>query len=185
MSLILLILFAMLRSVVAPLYLIVAVGLEFAATLGSAVVVFQHAAGQPGVAFTLPLVLFLFVVAIGTDYNMLMSARLREGFEAGLPAKQAVARAIRHAAPPITAAGLVLAMSFGSLMIYDDQATKQTGFGMAIGILFASFVVSTLLVPALSALLGKRSWWPSQIAEDAAPGRPEPLRELRPLAHSE
>jgi RND superfamily putative drug exporter len=184
-GLILLILFAMLRSVVAPLYLLVAVGLEFAATLGAAVVVFQQAAGQPGVAFTLPLVLFLFVVAIGTDYNMLMSARLREGFEAGLSARQAVASAIRHAAPPITAAGLVLATSFGSLMIYDDQATKQTGFGMAIGILLASFVVSTLLVPALTALIGKRSWWPSQIAEDSAPGQPEPLRELRPLAHSE
>lgn len=184
-GLILLILFAMLRSVVAPLYLLVAVGLEFAATLGAAVVVFQHAAGQPGVAFTLPLVLFLFVVAIGTDYNMLMSARLREGFEAGLSPRQAVASAIRHAAPPITAAGLVLATSFGSLMIYDDQATKQTGFGMAIGILFASFVVSTLLVPALTALIGKRSWWPSQTAEHSAPSQPEPLRELKPLAHSE
>jgi RND superfamily putative drug exporter len=56
---------------------------------------------------------------------------------------------------------------------------------MAIGILFASFVVSTLLVPALTALIGKRSWWPSQIAEGPAPSRPEPLRELKPLAHSE
>jgi RND superfamily putative drug exporter len=184
-GLILLILFAMLRSGVAPLYLLLAVGLEFAATLGASVVVFQHAAGQPGVAFTLPLVLFLFVVAIGTDYNMLMSARLREGFEAGLSARQAIANAIRHAAPPITAAGLVLATSFGSLMIYDDYGTKETGFGMAIGILFASFVVSTLLVPALTALIGKRAWWPSEIARDPAPKQREPLRELRPIADSE
>jgi RND superfamily putative drug exporter len=183
-GLILLILFAMLRSVVAPLYLLLAVGLEFAATLGAAVVVFQHAAGQPGVAFTLPLVLFLFVVAIGTDYNMLMSARLREGFEAGLSARQAVASAIRHAAPPITAAGLVLATSFGSLMIYDDYGTKETGFGMAIGILFASIVVSTLLVPALTALIGKRAWWPSKIARDTKIEQRPPLRELRPIAHS-
>ena len=75
----------MLRSVVAPLYLLAAVGLEFAGTLGAAVVVFQHAGGQPGVAFTLPLVLFLFVVAIGTDYNMLMSDRLREEFARSRP----------------------------------------------------------------------------------------------------
>jgi RND superfamily putative drug exporter len=184
-GLILLILFGMLRSAVAPLYLLVAVGLEFAATLGAAVVVFQHAAGQPGVAFTLPLVLFLFVVAIGTDYNMLMSDRLREEFARRVSVKDAIANAVRYAAPPIMAAGLVLATSFGSLMIYDDQGTKQTGFGMAIGILFASFVVSTLLVPALTALVGKHAWWPSEIARHSAPKRWGTLRRLRPIAHSE
>ena len=69
----------MLRSVVAPLYLLLAVGLEFAATFGAAVLVFQHGLGEKGVAFTLPLVLFLFVVAIGTDYNILMSHRRLRG----------------------------------------------------------------------------------------------------------
>jgi putative drug exporter of the RND superfamily len=182
--LILLILIAMLRSAVAPLYLLAAVGLEFAATLGAAVVVFQHAGGQPGVGFTLPLVLFLFVVAIGTDYNMLMSDRLREEFAAGATPRDRVPAAVRHAAPPIAAAGLVLAISFGSLMIYDDHATQQTGFGMAIGILFASFVVSTLLVPALTALVGKRAWWPSEIARDTTPQPHQPLPTLRPIADS-
>jgi RND superfamily putative drug exporter len=183
-GLILLILIAMLRSVVAPLYLLAAVGLEFAATLGAAVVAFQYAAGQPGVAFTLPLVLFLFVVAIGTDYNLLMSDRLREEFASGVSVRQAVANGVRHAAPPIMAAGLVLATSFGSLMIYDDQETKQTGFGMALGILFASFVVSTLLVPALTALVGKRAWWPSPAAPQATPRQKDSLRELRPIAQN-
>lgn len=182
--LILLILVAMLRSVVAPLYLLAAVGLEFAATLGAAVLVFQHAGGQPGLAFTLPLVLFLFVVAIGTDYNMLMADRLREEFASGADARQAVAAAIRHAAPPIAAAGLVLATSFGSLMIYDDHATKQMGFGMALGILFASFVVSTLLVPAVTALVGKRAWWPSEIAREPTRRHREPQPTLTPVAES-
>ena len=182
--LILLILVAMLRSVVAPMYLLAAVGLEFAATLGAAVVVFQHAGGQPGLAFTLPLVLFLFVVAIGTDYNMLMADRLREEFTAGADPKQAVAAAIRHAAPPIAAAGLVLATSFGSLMIYDDHATKQMGFGMALGILFASFVVSTLLVPAVTALVGNRAWWPSEIAREPTRRHREPQPTLTPVAES-
>jgi putative drug exporter of the RND superfamily len=182
--LILLILIAMLRSVVAPLYLLAAVGLEFAGTLGAAVLVFQHAGAQPGVAFTLPLVLFLFVVAIGTDYNMLISDRLREEFASGATPRQAVASAIRHAAPPITAAGLVLATSFGSLMIYDDHATKQMGFGMALGILFASFVVSTLLVPALTALVGKHAWWPSDIAREPGNKPREPRPTLTPIPHS-
>ncbi len=164
--------------------LLAAVGLEFAGTLGAAVVVFQHAGAQPGVAFTLPLVLFLFVVAIGTDYNMLMSDRLREEFASGATPRQAVAAAIRQAAPPIAAAGLVLATSFGSLLIYDDHATQQTGFGMAIGILFASFIVSTLLVPALTALIGKRAWWPSEIARDTTPQPRESLHTLRPIADS-
>jgi RND superfamily putative drug exporter len=184
--LILLILVAMLRSVVAPMYLLAAVGLEFAATLGAAVVVFQHVAGQPGLAFTLPLVLFLFVVAIGTDYNMLISDRLREEFATGATPRQAVAAAIRHAAPPIAAAGLVLATSFGTLMMYDDQATRQMGFGMALGIMFASFVVSTVLVPALTALVGKRAWWPSKIAHEPLPTRPrEPRPTLTSVAETE
>jgi RND superfamily putative drug exporter len=183
-GLILLVLFAMLRSAVAPLYLLMAVGLEFAATLGAAVIVFQHAAGQPG-TFTLPLVLFLFVVAIGTDYNRLMFARVSDGFQAGLSARHAVASAIGHAAPPITAAGLVLAASFGSMMIYDDYGSKEIGFGMAIG----------SCSPRSSS---RRSWaqrspHPSASApggQARSPGtrRPrsrKPLRGLRPIAHSE
>ena len=94
----------MLRSVVAPLYLLLAVGLEFAATFGAAVLVFQHGLGEKGVAFTLPLVLFLFVVAIGTDYNILMSHRLREEREPGRPiARRPLApsgRSPRRSPPP-------------------------------------------------------------------------------------
>jgi putative drug exporter of the RND superfamily len=158
--LILIILVALLRSVVAPVYLIVAVALEFASTLGAAALLFQHGLGQPGVAFTMPLVLFLFVVALGTDYNILMSSRLREEERNGTPAREAVAAAFSHAAPAIAAAGLILASSFGTLAIYHDQGTKQMGFAMATGILIASFVVSSLLVPATAALVGRRAWWP-------------------------
>jgi RND superfamily putative drug exporter len=148
-------------------------------------VVFQRAAGQPGVAFTLPLVLFLFVVAIGTDYNMLISDRLREEFATGAAPRRAVAAAMRHAIPPITAAGLVLATSFGTLMIYDDHSTQQMGFGMALGIVFASLVVSTLLVPALTALAGKRAWWPSHIAREPNRTPQEPRPTLQPIADTE
>jgi putative drug exporter of the RND superfamily len=176
--LILLILFVMLRSVVAPLYLLLAVGLEFAATFGAAVLVFQHGLGDPGVAFTLPLVLFLFVVAIGTDYNILIAHRLREERKAGASRRVATARAVQHVAPAITAAGLALAASFGTLMLYHDTATKQIGFGMAVGILLASFVVSTLLVPAVTTLVGDRAWWPARGARSPA-DRPRSTGALR------
>ena len=110
----------------------------------------RRSAGATGVAFTLPLVLFLFVVALGTDYNILMTARLREEMLAGASPREAVAEAVRHVAPAIAAAGLVLASSFGTLMLQADEGARQMGFAMAFGILIASLVVSSVLVPALT-----------------------------------
>ena len=132
-ALILLILLVTLRSAVAPLYLLAAVVLEFAATLGASVLAFQMLGGQAGLAFTLPLVMFLFVVALGTDYNILMTARLREEMLAGRSVPQAVAEAVRHVAPAVGAAGLVLATSFGTLMLEAGQDSRQEGFAMASG----------------------------------------------------
>ncbi|MDA0179447.1 MMPL family transporter [Solirubrobacter phytolaccae] len=164
-----LILVVMLRSVVAPAYLLLAVALEFAATLGASVLVFQVLGGAHGVAFTLPLVLFLFVVALGTDYNILMTARLREEMLAGRSPREAVAEAVRRVAPAIAAAGLVLATSFGTLMLEPDQGARQMGFAMAFGILLASLVVSSVLVPALTALVGHKAWWPGRMPSASRP----------------
>jgi putative drug exporter of the RND superfamily len=181
-GLILLILVVTLRSAVAPLYLLAAVVLEFAATLGATMLVFQELGGNAGVAFLLPLVLFLFVVALGTDYNILMTARLREEMRAGKPVREAVAEAVRHVAPAIGAAGLVLASSFGTLMLESDQGSRQQGFAMALGILLASLIVSSILVPALTALAGRRAWWPGRAAGERTPSArigstaPEPAR---------
>ena len=181
-GLILLILIVLLRSVVAPAYLLLAVGLEFIATFGAAVLVFQHIGGSEGVAFSLPVILYLFVVALGTDYNMLIASRLREESDAGRPIREATANAVRFAAPAMAAAGLALAAAFGSLMLYPDESTKQMGFAMAIGILLASFVVSSLLVPALTALIGEKAWWPSRRRSGSVEELPSaetapPLRE--------
>ncbi|HMI72818.1 MAG TPA: MMPL family transporter [Solirubrobacteraceae bacterium] len=168
-ALILLILVATLRSAIAPIYLLGAVVLEFAATLGAAVLVFQHIGGEAGVAFILPLTLFLFVVALGTDYNILMTARLREEMLAGKPVREAVADAVRHVAPAVGAAGLVLASSFGTLMLESGQASREQGFAMAFGILLASLVVSSILVPALTAVIGRWAWKAPPRIEDTAP----------------
>ncbi|MFI8344677.1 MMPL family transporter [Streptomyces sp. NPDC085639] len=159
-ALIALILLALLRSLPAPVILLAAVGLGFAATLGASTLLFQHALDRPGVDFTLPLVLFLFVVALGTDYNILMSDRIREEMTRPGPARAAVARAVRHTAPAIATAGLVLAASFGSLAVTPAASTQQIGFATALGIMLSAFVLSIVLVPALATLLGRSMWWP-------------------------
>ncbi|MGA4844067.1 MMPL family transporter [Streptomyces sp. G45] len=161
-ALIALILVLLLRSLLAPLVLMLAIGLGFTATLGSGVLVFQHVLDRPGVSFTLPLVLFLFVVALGTDYNILISDRVRE--EMGRPgtARQAAAAAVRHTAPAIVTAGVVLAGSFASLAVNPAPATQEIGLVTALGIGLSSLVLSVVLVPAAVALLGRATWWPSK-----------------------
>lgn len=153
-----LILLLLLRSVLAPLVLMVAVGLGFAATLGAGTLAFQHLLERPGISFTLPLVLFLFVVALGTDYNILISDRIKEEMDKQVTVRHAVAEAVRHTAPAIATAGLVLAGSFASLVA--NPATQEVGFATALGIVLSSFVLSIVLVPAVAVLLGRGLWWP-------------------------
>ncbi|WIM99744.1 MMPL family transporter [Actinoplanes oblitus] len=150
----------LLRSVVAPLYLVFAVLLNFAATLGAAVYLFQGVAGHPGVTFQLPIVLYLFVLAIGTDYNILMIARLREEARAGNEPRAAAALAVQHAGPSVAAAGVILAGTFAVLALAPVSFLRQIGFSVATGILLAAFVMSMFLVPSLTALIGHAAWWP-------------------------
>jgi RND superfamily putative drug exporter len=98
-----------------------------------------------------------------------MTARLREEMRAGKPVREAVAEAVRRVAPAIGAAGLVLASSFGTLMLESGDAARQQGFAMAFGILLASLVVSSILVPALTALAGERAWWPGVATGERKP----------------
>ncbi|MEO9325755.1 MMPL family transporter [Nocardioides sp. C4-1] len=172
---IMLILALLLRSLVAPWYLMAAVGLGFAATLGTTVLVFQHAVGENGLIFLLPIYIYLFVTALGTDYNILMVARLREEARAGREPRAAAAEAIKHAGPTIAAAGVILAGTFASLMLGGNAFFQSMGFALAFGILVAAFVMSMFFTPALTAMLGHAAWWPGHADEvreekvDAAP----------------
>jgi putative drug exporter of the RND superfamily len=150
----------LLRSIVAPVYLVLAVLLNFAATLGAAIYLFQGAAGRPGVTFQLPIVLYLFVLAIGTDYNILMIARLREEARAGNNPRTAAALGLRHAGPTVAAAGLILAGTFAVLALAPVSFLQQIGFSVAAGILLSAFVMSMFLVPSLTAVMGHTAWWP-------------------------
>ena len=150
----------LLRSVVAPVLLMASVGLAFLATLGTSVLVLQKAMGNDGQIFNVPIFMYLFVVAIGTDYNILMVDRLRDENRSGLPARDAARRAVEHAAPTAAAAAILLAGTFASLLLSGVTLLAELGFAVAAGILISAFLMSSLLVPALSVLLRRVFWWP-------------------------
>jgi RND superfamily putative drug exporter len=168
-----LILALLLRSVVAPVYLVIAVLLNFAATLGATVYLFQGIQGKPGVTFQLPIILYLFVVAIGTDYNILMIARLREEAREGNEPREAAAIGVEHAGPTVAAAGLILAGTFAVLILAPISFLQQMGFAVALGIVLSAFVMAMFLVPALTALFGHKAWWPGH-GDVATVGKNEP-----------
>ncbi|NUR05505.1 MAG: MMPL family transporter [Nocardioidaceae bacterium] len=174
---IMLILALLLRSLVAPWYLMASVGLGFGATLGATVIVFQHLLGQDGLIFMLPIYIYLFVVALGTDYNILMIARLREEARGGLEPRPAAAKAIEHAGPTVAAAGVILAGTFASLMLGGNALLQSMGFALSIGILIAAFVMALFLTPSLTALIGHAAWWPGHADQGPEPGPTEPAAE--------
>ena len=164
---ILLILALVLRSLVAPLYLMASVGLGFGATLGAAVLVFQHIKGDAGLIFLLPIYIYLFVVALGTDYNILMITRLREEARSGRPPRDAAAEALKHAGPTVAAAGLILAGTFASLMLGGNALLTALGFSISFGIFVSAFVMAMFFTPALTAKIGHAAWWPGHSDEKA------------------
>ncbi|MGP3942336.1 MULTISPECIES: MMPL family transporter [Streptomyces] len=176
---IMLILGLLLRSVVAPLYLMLAVGLGFAATLGSTVWLFQNVRGEHGLLFMLPIIVYLFVVAIGTDYNILMVARLREEVRKGKTPAEAARLAVAQSAPTIGSAAIILAGTFGVLMLASNSMLQQMGFAVAFGILLTAFIMALLLVPTVTAMLGSKAWWPNHRYDSpdtsgaSGPGRAE------------
>jgi RND superfamily putative drug exporter len=177
-----LILVLMLRALVAPVLLMVSVALGFAATLGAAVIAFQGIGSHSGLEGTLPMIVYLFVASIGTDYNILMIARIKEETAAGRSPREAVRTAICHTGPSVAAAAVVLATSFAILMA--SPYVSQVGFAVAAGVLISMWLSSWLYVPALSALLGRRMWWPSRAARDRAHADGPDLREPAPVAQS-
>lgn len=121
---------------------------------------FQVLGGQSGLIFILPVYMYMFVVALGTDYNILMISRLREGAREGMSPRQAAANALAHAAPAIGAAGVILAGTFASLLLAGSTLFSEVGFAVAGGIVIAAFVMAMFFSPSLTALIGRRAWWP-------------------------
>jgi putative drug exporter of the RND superfamily len=157
------ILIALLRSVFAPLLLIGTVILSFAAALGISLVVFDVIFGFPGVDPSFPLFAFIFLVALGIDYNIFLMARVREE-TARHGTRQGMLRGLAVTGGVITSAGIVLAGTFSVLALLPLVFLTEIGFVIAFGVLLDTFIVRSVLVPALVLDIGPRVWWPSRLA---------------------
>jgi putative drug exporter of the RND superfamily len=156
---VLLILMALLRAVVGPLYLVGSVILSYLSALGIGVLFFQVILGQE-LHWSVPGLAFVVLVAVGADYNMLLASRLREESAGGV--RSGVIRVVRSTGGVITAAGLIFAASMFGLLFSSIGVVVQGGFVIGVGILVDTFLVRTITVPAIAALIGRASWWPSR-----------------------
>jgi putative drug exporter of the RND superfamily len=159
----------LLRAIVAPLYLVASVLLSFAATMGLSYAAFEWVFDSPGSDVSLPLFVFLFVVALGVDYNIFLMARVREEVER-TDTRTGVLRGLARTGGVITSAGVILAGTFAVLMLLPLEQLFQLGFAVALGVLIDTLVVRTLLVPATAFLVGRASWWPSRTAARPSSG---------------
>jgi RND superfamily putative drug exporter len=153
----------LLRALVAPLVLLLANVLSFAATLGASALVFNHVVGFPGGDPSIPLYGFVFLVALGIDYSIFLMTRVREesvrhGTRPGILIGLAVTGGV------ITSAGVVLASTFASLSVIPILFLAQMAFIVAFGVLLDTLVVRSLLVPSISYDIGRRTWWPSRLS---------------------
>jgi putative drug exporter of the RND superfamily len=155
-----LILAAVLRAIAAPLYLMATVVLSFAGSLGLSTLAFSVIGGE-GIAFDLTLLSFLFLVALGVDYNIFLMTRVRE--EARVHGtREGSLRALVATGGVVTGAGLILAGTFATLTLLPLEELIQIGATVAVGVLLDTFIVRALLIPAITYRLGDRAWWPSR-----------------------
>nr|WP_234552666.1 MMPL family transporter [Rhodococcus qingshengii] len=163
----------LLRSLLAPLLLMGTVVLSFAATLGISSLVFDHVFGFPGADPVVPLFAFVFLVALGIDYNIFLMTRVREealkiGTRAG------ALRGLTVTGGVITSAGVVLAATFSALAVIPLLFLAQIAFIVAFGVLLDALIVRSLLVPALTYDIGQKIWWPSKLASTPEPEQDQP-----------
>lgn len=162
-----LILAAVLRAVLLPLILMGTVIVSYGAALGIGAFFFMQVFGFEGIDPSLPLFAFIFLVALGVDYNIFLMARVREEAHAH-GTRLGVVRGLAVTGAVITSAGIVLAGTFSTLAVLPLVVLTEIGFTIAIGVLLDTFVVRSILVPALALDLGDRIWWPSSLAHRAA-----------------
>ncbi|SER18344.1 putative drug exporter of the RND superfamily [Streptomyces sp. yr375] len=179
LAVVLLILCGLLRALIAPLLLIGTVILSFAAALGLSALAFRHVFDYAGESTDFPLFVFVFLVALGIDYNIFLTTRIREeatrqgtrrGVVTGLAATGAV----------ITSAGLVLAGTFAALATLPMVAFAEIGFAVALGVLIDTFIVRSVLVTSLFLDIGPRVWWPHRLSLDEGADEPPPKEPAQP-----
>ena len=174
LAVILVILMLLLRSVLAPVLLVASVVLSYGAAMGVSAFVFNNVFGFPGADATVPLFGFVFLVALGVDYNIFLMSRVREeSLKHGT--RPGILRGLGVTGGVITSAGVVLAATFAALGVIPIMFLVQLAFIVAFGVLLDTVLVRSLLVPALAYDIGPRIWWPSKL------GRPETDAAARAL----
>jgi uncharacterized membrane protein YdfJ with MMPL/SSD domain len=166
-----LVLVVLVRALVAPVYMLITVLLSLGATVGATTIVFQGLEGQSGLVFWVPFLILTMLIGLATDYNILLISRIREEIARDGNYRAAVAHAVARTGGIITTCGLVLTGSFGTLMLASVTGLRELGFAVAFGVLFDTFVLRAMLVPALVVLVGEWSWFPVRRA------RPVPAQE--------
>lgn len=168
---VLFILIALLRAIVAPLYLVASVVISYLSAVGIGVLVFQYLLGQQ-LHWSVPPLAFVVLVAVGADYNMLLVSRMRE--ESPHSMRYGIIRTLGSTGGVITAAGLIFAASMCGLLFSSISTVIQGGFVIGVGILLDTFLVRTITVPAIAALVGRANWWPSRGSAPSPHRRAEP-----------
>ena len=168
----------LLRALAGAAYLLIGILLTYAATVGVVAYIFIRGLGYDGLDFSIPIVGYIFVIAVGTDYNILMATRLREEFQGGVESHEAARIAIVEGAPAVTAAGIILAGTFASLLLTGIQLLEEIGAAVALGVLLASNVLATRIVPTLAALRGFHFWWPHHMHAKTVADRDELVSHL-------
>jgi len=178
---VLVILGLLLRSIVAPLVLIGTVVLSFAGALGVSAVVFRHVFGFAGEDTSFPLYVFVFLVALGIDYNIFLMTRVREEAQVHGTRRGALI-GLAATGGVITSAGIVLAGTFAALGSLPLVAFAEIGFAVAFGVLLDTLVVRSVLVTALNLDIGRWMWWPGRLTQvPDEPAATEPERDLEPV----
>ncbi|MGB3603589.1 MAG: efflux RND transporter permease subunit [Gordonia sp. (in: high G+C Gram-positive bacteria)] len=171
---VLIVLILLLRAIVAPVLLLLTVVLSFAATLGIGALVFNHVFHFPGADPTVPLFAFVFLVALGVDYNIFLMTRVREEAKRH-GTREGVRRGLAVTGSVITSAGIVLAATFSALAVIPLIFLAQVAFLVAVGVLIDTILVRSALVPALTLQIGRRVWWPSALGAPEREAPPEAI----------
>jgi putative drug exporter of the RND superfamily len=164
---ILLITIILLRSLIAPLYMIVTVIFNFGATMGISTWLFLDLLKQDSMIYMLPIFVFVILVAVGSDYNIFLVSRIREESK-NKPFKEAILHSVSNTGGVITSCGIILAGTFATLTTASLQMVFQIGAAIGIGVLIDTFLVRAILVPSLATLLGRWSWWPSVLSRNSS-----------------
>jgi RND superfamily putative drug exporter len=177
---VMIVLMVLLRALLSPLLLVATVVLSFGASLGLSTLVFRHVFGFAGADASLPLFVFVFLVALGIDYNIFLMTRVREETPQH-GTRRASLIALGSTGGVITSAGLVLAATFSVLATLPLVAFAEIGFAVALGVLLDTMIVRSVLVTAINLDAGSRIWWPSKLDRDGEPTPVEAAQQVEAL----